>query len=193
MQLRTPRLNLRELTPGDVPALNAIERDERVTRYMAFDAPTLQQTTDYIAAAVAQQSAEPRRTYELALVRWDEGTEADGPLVGRCGLGIQRPEHREAMVWYLLHPAQWGQGLAAEAVVALLGFAFDQLDLHRVWADCDPRNSASCRLVERLGFQREGTLRQNYWLRGEWCDSAIYGLLAPEWRARVAGSLAARD
>ncbi len=177
MMLDTPRLVLRELALDDITALNEIERDARVTRYMAYDVQSLDQTRAYIENAVREQSAEPRRTYDLAVV-----ARTSDALIGRCGLGISRPEHREASVWYELHPAQWGRGYAGEAVAALLDFAFTTLGLHRVWADCDPRNTASCRVVERLGLVREGLLRENYFLKGEWCDAAIYGILEHEWQ-----------
>jgi RimJ/RimL family protein N-acetyltransferase len=53
--------------------------------------------------------------------------------------------------------------------------------LHRVWGDCDPRNPASARVMERAGMRREGHLVQNVWIKGEWCDSLIFGMLASEW------------
>ncbi|QOJ13276.1 MAG: GNAT family N-acetyltransferase [Planctomycetia bacterium] len=182
MNLSTPRLILRDLTHGDVTPLNRIESDPRVARYMAFDPQTLEQTREYIERALAQQVQQPRLTFDLAIV-----PVGSSELVGRCGLEIRRPEHREATVWYLLSPDCRGRGWAGEAVGGLLDFAFGPLNLHRVWADCDPRNTPSCRLVERLGMRLEGRLRENWWLHGEWCDSNIYGILADEWAARVRG------
>lgn len=180
MTLHTARLLLRELAPDDAGALHEIERQERVTRFMAFDPQTLEQSRECIANAVRAQHAQPRRTYDLAVVQL-----ASAALIGRCGLEIRRPEHREAMLWYVLHPDHWGNGYAREAVAAVLDFAFGTLRLHRVWADCDPRNVASCRVVERLGFRLEGRLRENYWLKAEWCDSAVYAILEQEWRDRT--------
>jgi RimJ/RimL family protein N-acetyltransferase len=78
----------------------------------------------------------------------------------------------------------WGKGYINEALVALLEFGFTQLDLNRVEADIDPRNVASARTLERLGFQREGLLRQRWIVGDEVSDTAIYGLLAHEWRAK---------
>lgn len=178
MEIRTARLLLRDFTLDDVGALNLIERQETVARYMTYDPQTPEQTREYIECRICEAQALPRRMFDVAIIRT-----ADGELIGRCGLHVNRPEHREAMVWYLLRPDCWGQGLAREAVGALMGFGFESLGLHRVWADCDVRNEASCRLAERLGMKREGHLRENYWLKGEWCDTAIYGVLEQEWRA----------
>ena len=85
---------------------------------------------------------------------------------------------------YGLAEAAWGQGFAAEAVGALPRHGFDALDLDRVEADIDPRNTASARLLERLGFTREGLLRERWIVDGEVSDSAIYGLLKREFKAR---------
>lgn len=176
MELRTARLLLRELCLDDVGPLNHIERQESVARYMSYDPQTPEQTRAYIERRVAEALARPRRVFDLAITR-----AASRELIGRCGLDVTRPEHHEAMVWYLLRPDCWGQGFAAEAVAALVGFGFGSLGLHRIWADCDVRNAASCRLVERLGMKREGHLRENYWLKGEWCDTAVYAILDREW------------
>lgn len=73
-----------------------------------------------------------------------------------------------------------------EALPALIGFAFDTLDLHRLEADVDPRNLRSIRLLEGTGFRREGYLRERYHLNGEIQDALLYGLLRPEFE-RLAG------
>ncbi|MFO0838069.1 MAG: GNAT family protein [Phycisphaerae bacterium] len=178
MTIRTPRLVLRDLVPSDAQALNEIERDERVTRYMPYAPHTADDTRRYIEEDLRRQSEQPRRVFEYAMVPHDA---AD--LIGRCGLRIERPEHREAMLWYAVHPDHWRRGYAREAVSALLDRAFGELALHRVFADCDPRNTPSCRLAERMGMTLEGRLRENYFLKGEWCDSMIYGILDREWKA----------
>jgi RimJ/RimL family protein N-acetyltransferase len=180
MQLNTDRLVLRPMTLDDVPALNEIERNPDVTRYMTFDPQSLSQTRGYIESSLADQSSIPRRVYEFAI---DEKSESR--LIGRCGLRCDRPEHHEAIIWYLLHPAFWGKGYACEAVSALIAFGFQTLTMHRIWADCDPRNTPSCKLAERVGMRLEGRLRENYLLRGEWCDTAVYAILAQEWASAV--------
>lgn len=71
-----------------------------------------------------------------------------------------------------------------EALQALLEFGFGELDLNRIEADIDPRNSASARTLERLGFTKEGYLRERWIVGDEVSDTAIYGLLRREWRVR---------
>lgn len=178
MILNTHRLLLREIQIDDGTALNAIESNEQVTRYQTFDPRTPEDTRAHIQRAIKQQSDSPRLFYDLAIVLLDSKT-----LIGRCGLGMFRPEHFEAGIWYELGIEHWGKGYASEAVSALLPFVFNELRLHRLVADCDPRNEASCRLVRKLGFKLEGTHRENYWLKGEWCNTEIYAMLRSDWRA----------
>jgi len=85
------------------------------------------------------------------------------------------------MVGYSLHPDSWGQGLMTEAVMALVGYGFGVLRLHRIWADVDPENIGSWRVLEKIGMRREGQLRENALIGGEWCDSYIYAMLDREW------------
>jgi RimJ/RimL family protein N-acetyltransferase len=90
--------------------------------------------------------------------------------------------YRSAALGYVLDDAAWGQGYATEAAVALLDWAFDTLDLNRVQAETDTRNLASARVLEKIGFQREGTLREDCVVNGEVSDSWVFGLLRREWQ-----------
>jgi [ribosomal protein S5]-alanine N-acetyltransferase len=105
---------------------------------------------------------------------------ASDVLIGLCGL-VLRPEQEEGELWYLLDPGAWGRGLVTEAARALVEYGFRQLALHRIWASCLPENPASGRVLEKLGFRREGLLRQNLRIHGEWRDSHLYAVLASEW------------
>jgi hypothetical protein len=111
---------------------------------------------------------------------WPGGTDR---LIGRCGLGIRDSEIGEAVLWYTLHPTYWGRGYTTEAALAIVDFGFRELRLHRIWADCDPANIASCRVIEKIGMRREAHLRENAKIKGKWVDSLIYAILAREWRS----------
>lgn len=176
--LRTDRLVLREFAADDWEALHAVESHPDVARYQSFAARTEEESRAYVLGAMADAAEEPRRTWELAVVR-----AGDGRPIGRCGFGLTDDDGAQAMLWYTLHPAEWGHGYATEAARALVDFGFRELGLHRVWADCDPANTASWRVLEKLGMRREGHLRENARIKGEWVDSLIYAILAREWLA----------
>lgn len=171
-------VRLRGLTAADVPALFAIFGDPEVTRYWGFDAlPDL--------AAAATLLAEIHQEFrDRALFQW--GVEADGQLVGTCTLARLDPAHRRAELGFALGRASWGRGYMAAALPAVLAFAFGRLGLHRVYADADPRNLRSIRALERLGFVREGVLREHYLVRGEAQDGVVFGLLRSEWAGAAA-------
>jgi RimJ/RimL family protein N-acetyltransferase len=92
------------------------------------------------------------------------------------------PDYRSASLGYCFADAAWGHGYATEAARGLLRWAFDTLDLNRVQAQTDTRNVASARVLEKLGFVREGTLREDCVVNGEVSDSWVYGLIRREWR-----------
>lgn len=178
VRLMTERLVLREFTEADWPALHAIESRPEVARYQSFEPRTPEESRAYVLAAAADANTAPRTTYDLA-VTVREG----GLLIGRCGLGLGAENIAEAMLWYTLHPEQWGHGYGAEAARAMVDFAFRELRLHRVCADCDPGNVGSWRVLEKIGMRREGHLRENTWFKGAWADSFIYAVLDREWMA----------
>jgi len=176
MRLETTRLVLREFAEADWPALYAFESDPEAVRYQSYDPRTAEGCQALIRRCLADPAERPRRVYGLAVVR-----RAEGDLIGRCGLKLEDAALREGQLWYILHRAHWGRGYIPEAARALLDFGFGEVGLHRVWADCDPANAASIRVLEKLGLRREAHFREHAWLKGAWVDSLIYAVLDREW------------
>lgn len=174
--LHTARLRLRPFTSADADALYAMHSNAYVLRY--WDAPPW---TEPARAerfiATCGQIAEEGSGARLAI---EQGS--DGAFLGWCGLTRWNPDHRSASLGYCLNEAAWGHGYATEAARALLQWAFDKLDLNRVQAEADTRNTASARVLEKLGFVCEGTLREDCIVNGVVSDSWVYGLLKREWR-----------
>jgi len=175
--INTARLTLRELSLDDCADAQVLDSDPELMRYMSADVTDEAGTRAYIEGSMANARELPRRVFDLAITRKYENR-----YIGRAGILLTRPEHREAMLWYNVRRDLWGQGLATEASQAMLAFAFETLAMHRVYGDADPRNIGSLRVMEKLGMRLEAHLRENWWLRGEWCDSLIYALLEHEWR-----------
>jgi [ribosomal protein S5]-alanine N-acetyltransferase len=172
------RVRLRWLTDADVSALFAIFGDPEVTRYWGFS------TLADLAAASALLADIHSQFRAGTLFQW--GVESDNRLVGTCTLAAVDPVNRRAELGFALGRVHQGRGHMAAALPTILRFAFGQLELHRVYADTDPRNARSARALERLGFHREGLLRQHYLVAGEPQDAVVYGLLRSEWAARDA-------
>jgi [ribosomal protein S5]-alanine N-acetyltransferase len=174
--LRTARLLVRPFDDADADALFALHSSSSVLRY--WDAPPWrdrQRAERFLAAC--REMAENGTGARLAIER-----RADGAFIGWSGLVRWNPDHRSASLGYCLDEAAWGQGYATEAAAAVLDWAFDALDLNRVQAETDTRNAASARVLEKLGFLREGTLREDCIVSADVSDSWVYGLLRREWR-----------
>lgn len=106
---------------------------------------------------------------------------SDKAFVGWCTFNEWNPNFRSASLGYCLHQAAWGRGYATEAARALLQWAFDTLEVNRIQSEADSRNVASARVLEKLGFELEGTLREDCIVNGDVSDSWVYGLLRRDW------------
>jgi RimJ/RimL family protein N-acetyltransferase len=181
MSLRTPtlhtrRLRLRPFTAEDADALFTLHSSAYVLRY--WDSPPWSERARaqrFIAAC--KHMADEGTGARLAMDRL-----SDGAFIGWCSLTRWNPEYRSASLGYCLDDAAWGHGYATEAARGLLLWAFDTLDLNRVQAETDTRNVASARVLEKIGFVREGTLREDCVVNGEVSDSWVFGLIRREWR-----------
>jgi [ribosomal protein S5]-alanine N-acetyltransferase len=177
--LHSARLRLRPFIDTDADALFALHSSGHVLRY--WDAPPWRERAraERFIAACRQMSDESTGA-RLAIDR-----SSDGAFIGWCSLTRWNPDHRSACLGYCLDDAVWGNGYATEAARALLQWAFETLDLNRVQAETDTRNAASARVLEKLGFVREGTLREDCIVNGEVSDSWVFGLLRRDWRPQA--------
>ncbi|MBW8310496.1 MAG: GNAT family N-acetyltransferase [Rhizobium sp.] len=174
--LESPRLRLRPYRQDDARAIYALYSDPVVTRYWSFPAWTRrEQASDYLAARMALETP--------AVYAWALAERECDRLIGTTTLFSLSGPHKRAEIGYSLLPARQGQGLATEALRTVLEHAFGPLGLERIEADVDPRNEASWRLLEKLGFRREGLLRNRWRVDGEVCDSFLYGLLREDYAA----------
>ncbi|MCB0062895.1 MAG: GNAT family N-acetyltransferase [Caldilineaceae bacterium] len=176
--LHTARLRLRPFTEADTEAIYALMSNAAVLRY--WDAPPWSERTQadrFITRC--KQMAQEGKGIRLAIER-----AADGDFIGWCAFMNWDPEYRSAMIGYCLDEKAWGQGFATEAAGAMLQWAFDTLDLNRVESGADTRNRASERVLEKLGFAREGVRRECCIVNGEVSDDSVYGLLRREWMAQ---------
>ncbi|WP_148616005.1 GNAT family N-acetyltransferase [Nocardioides rubriscoriae] len=173
--LPTARLRLRPFTDADAADLVALHSDATVLRY--WDSPPWRDPARAeVFLATCRRVAEEGSGIRLVVAHG-----SDGAFLGWCGVSGWNPDFRSARLTYCLRERAWGQGYATEAARALLAWAFDTLPLNRVQAEVDTRNAASARVLEKLGFAREGTLREDCVVDGVVSDSWVYGLLRREW------------
>ncbi len=181
MQIETERLILRDFKDTDWQVMAAYWGDPRYQQFYPVVEDVEGMVRQLVAMFVEAQGDEPRQRWQLAVVRKD-----DGHMIGNCGIRVNAPEHREANIGYELNPDEWGQGFATEAATAMLRFGFEDLRMHRIWAECNAENTGSIRVLAKLGMQREARFREHQWFRNRWWDTEIYAILDREWKMRQA-------
>jgi RimJ/RimL family protein N-acetyltransferase len=175
--LTAPRVTLRWLTGQDVDALYGIFSTPEVMTY--WSCPPYQDIAEAKELLTSIESGFETKT----LFQWGVASNEDDSIIGTCTLFQLDAGNRRAEIGYVLGREYWGKGYMGEALMRLMAFCFEDLDLVRLEADVDPRNSASIRSLERLGFQREGFLRERWIVDGKIMDSLFYGLLRRDWEA----------
>lgn len=176
--IESDRLVLRPLNHGDAKELFAIFSDPVVMRY--WNTPpwaSLDDARNFISSSLDAMTRQESITLGIIL-------KTTGELIGKCMLFSYAKESKRAEIGFAIGPSHWKRGYVSEAGQALLEYGFEELGLRRVEADIDPDNVSSGKALERLGFVREGLLRQRWEVNGVVSDSAIYGILAEDHRRR---------
>jgi RimJ/RimL family protein N-acetyltransferase len=179
-ELTGERVTLRRFKPADVKPFVVYRSDPDVARYQSWDAPYLLADGELLIRAVQRQHPDtPGQWFQFAVM-----LNSTGELIGDCGAKPDTADPRQAEIGYTIAKQQQGHGYGADAVRTLLGYLFDGRGKHRVTATCDPRNTGSIRLLERIGMRREGHMRESSWFNGEWADDLLFAMLDREWKAR---------
>jgi aminoglycoside 6'-N-acetyltransferase len=180
-RLLTPRLVIRRFAPADAASFARYRSIPEVARYQSWDAPyPPEQARAFVGWLADAHPDEPGEWFQLAIAPRDEPDR----LIGDCGFRARGNEPSIADVGFTLDPEVQGRGYATEAVGEVLRYLFEDRGKHKVCADCDTRNEPSWRLLERLGFEREGELREGFRDADGWASEYLYGLLAHSWWAR---------
>jgi len=175
MELGTPRLHLREFRDSDFEAFWEYQGREETHRYEK-GVPTEEATSAYLRDIQAWAKQQPRTRYVLAVT-----IPPNDRVIGHIKLTVQNPDIREWEIGWYIHSAHWGKGYATEAASEMLNFAFNELRAHRVIAFCNAMNLASARVMQKLGMQQDGHLREALWWNGRWVDEYLYAILDREW------------
>ena len=188
LTLQTARLNLRDFREEDWRDVHEYGSDLEVVKYMPFGPNTEEDTKAFINRVLGNQKEKPRIVYNFALVNKQENK-----LIGACAVTIKSTDKREGEIGYILNRRYWNRGYMTEAARKVVDFGFQQLGLHRVIATCDPANTGSYRIMEKVGMQKEGYLREHKLFKGVWRDFLLYSILEKEWVNRKDESIGRID
>ncbi len=173
--IKAQRVLLRPITDADLDALYSIFSDPQVMRYWSTP-PLVDMNAARELLREIHESAQ-----QGTFLKWGIARISDNLLIGTATVYNLDLSNGRAEIGYALGREHWGHGYMNETLNALLGYAFEELNLRRLEADVDPRNAASIRSLERLGFKKEGFLRERWHIAGEIQDALFFGLIKREW------------
>lgn len=166
----TSRLIIRRFEPQDWLAVQTYATDPIVMHFMEEGALTAEQVRAWLDGNLGESA----QAFPVILQQTSQ-------LIGHMVFHLWFAPRTYEVGW-VFHPAHQGQGYASEAAAALLRYAFEDLQAHRVIATCQPENPASYRVMEKIGMRREGHFRQCvYRQENTWWDEYFYAILAEEW------------
>lgn len=176
--LETERLLLREIRHDDVDALYALFSDPEVTHYIDLE------TMRHVSEAGQLIDFVNDRFDKKIGTRWAITIKAHGDeLVGTIGYNVWMRHNYCGEIGYDLAKRCWGQGYMPEAIRAVVEFGFDRMNLNRVEADVTVGNEASARVLTKVGFMKEGLLRQRGYWKGGFHDLWFFSLLRSDYTA----------
>ncbi len=175
---RTARLTLSPVTERDLADLFRVNNDPEVTRYLPY--PAWQSMDDANAWFERTKSRFVEKTAAQFAIHIDATDEQPTQTIGNALIFNFSAAHEVAEIGYVLGRSHWGLGYASEAMRPLIDYAFDALGAHRLEAKLDPRNTASAKVLTKLGFVLEGVFRENWLDANGRADTAHYGLLRRE-------------
>lgn len=175
--LESPRLLLRDYEAEDWQAVYAYASQPLVCQFLAWEPHTPEASRAHVEERIALAKAQPRIEFHLAVVSPPTKT-----VIGEVGLVMRSLKIRRGELSYILNPAYWGYGFATEMASTLLFFGFATLDLQHIIATCDPRNSTSARVLQKLGMCYEGRIPEAIRMRDRWRDSDIYHISRHAWQ-----------
>lgn len=175
-KLQTERCTLRRATDKDRYDLFELYSQENVVKYMPF--------TPFISVedAIGEMKWYQKIFEEQSGLRWMIEDMESGKLIGTCGFLNYEKEHNRIEIGYDLTPDYWGKGIMTEVVKYIMHFGFLTMKVNKIEAKVEPENEASLRLMHKLGFYKEGVLRQHEFEKGKYIDLAVFSMLKSEYR-----------
>lgn len=181
MYLQTERLILRNFVDGDLEAFLSYRNDPDIAKYQGWDIPYSRENGRVFVSFMKGKSTPQQGEwiqFAIALKDTDE-------LIGDLGCYIKEDDARQARIGFTLASKYWRKGYMTEAIPHLLQYLFEDMNVHRIVADCDAENIASYRTLEKLGFRREAHFVESYLAGGIYTSEYHYGLLQREWRENL--------
>lgn len=178
MKIYTERLIIREMTPEDEEAIFGYRSDAETNRFQSWIPENSGEVEQFIKNHTKDFNV-PGTWFQLLIADQDSGS-----VIGDIGVHFIGPGGQQAELGITVAKDHHGKGYASEALGGIIGYLFTELGKHRIIASVDPRNTASMKLMEHIGFRKEGHFVKSLFWKNEWVDDVIYALLQDEWPIR---------
>jgi len=178
MKLQTNRLHLRPVNLNDKEAMFVYRSDPETNRFLSLVPQSIDDVADFIGKT-SKEFDIVSTWFQLVIIESESNT-----LIGDIGIHFleTEPENKQVEIGYTLNKSYRGLGFATEALTEVINQLFLTLNKHRIIASIDPTNTASIRLIERLGFRKEAHFVKSLYFQGQWVDDVVYAILAEEWK-----------
>ncbi|MGL2965834.1 GNAT family N-acetyltransferase [Flavobacterium sp. XGLA_31] len=178
LEIQTDRLSIRHLKVTDLNDFHLYRCNPEVTKYQGFDVMTMSQAEDFILDNGTKHFGKAGEWVQYAIENKD--TER---LIGDCAIKLDAYDSRIAEIGITISHLEQRKGFAKETLLGILSFLFDDKNLHRVVEIVDTENNASIKLLESVGFKKEGHFIENIFFKGKWGSEYQYAMLQSEWKA----------
>ncbi len=178
IEITTKRMKLRLIDISDLKAIHKLHSMAEVDAFNALGIPkNIEESKSVIEPWILENQSTKIKNYTFAIEnKWNK------EFIGLFGLKLWSEKHRRGEVWYKIDPQHWNKGYATEAVLAVLDFGFEELNLHRIQAGCAVDNIGSFKVLEKAGMIREGRGRKVLPLKSGWSDNFEYAILETDER-----------
>lgn len=174
--ISSDRLLIRDLEVRDAQKIFQYRSDPENSRFQGWVPDSAQSVETYINKIKSIQFLEPGTWYQLSLESLEHQF-----IIGDCAICAGQEHPGQVEIGVSLDPKFHKNGFAHEGLKAIINYLFKETDTHRVHCSIDPRNIASINLVNKLGFRKEGHMRESLWFKGEWADDVVFGMLKQDW------------
>ena len=175
--LVSSKVFLREMEEKDWMDVHKYASNVTVCKYQPWGPNSEEESQDFVNQVLVDAKRVERTRFVFSIVEKETGS-----MIGAGEFNIRDYQNKAGEIGYIVHPDYWGKGIATEAAKLLIDFGFDQLNLHRIYATCDPRNIASSKVLEKIGMVQEGRMREDLLIKDGWRDSFLYSILEKEWK-----------
>ncbi len=176
MKLITERLELRPVTMDDKASIFAYRSDAETNKYQGWIPKNHKDVEEFIGK-VSSIPDQPDSWFQLVIIE-----KKTKKLIGDLGIHFLDSDNKQVEIGCTLNKDYHGKGYATEVLKKVIDYLFNDLNKHRIITSIDPSNSASIRLVERLGFRKEAHFIKSLYLNGKWVDDMVFALLEKEWK-----------